>query len=239
MPNSSEILPFIPGGREHTPLFCAGKWIATRGGTTVIRSEDSETWKAAFDYLLSAIVQEKVSVFGVKVEPGFNSTVNLTLGERVKMDGSVFADCKITENPCEPRDYDIEIEDSDVLLRSFAFDECDWRDGFSDELVTRNGDIRWTRLTLLRAEVLKRWPYDDPDLYTTDGPGRPTPKRIIEKELKRRAANGELLPGIGRQARNLYKWLQEEHPDAPQADAKAIAAILRELGYRELLSKQK
>jgi hypothetical protein len=84
MPSVSDLLPFIPNGTGHVPLFCAVEWIATRRGTKVVSDENTEEWAAASHDLLLAAVEGRVEVFGVKVPPGIRSTADLAFTARFR-----------------------------------------------------------------------------------------------------------------------------------------------------------
>jgi hypothetical protein len=158
MPSVSDLLPFIPNGTGHVPLFCVVEWIATRGGTHEVSDENSEQWAAASHDLLLAAVEGRVEVFGVKVPPGVRSTADLDIAARMKIDPFEFADCVPVANPHEPRDFDVEAGKADLLLRVTPYEaDGGWQeDGMSDELVDRKGYVRWTKLTLQRADVGKK-----------------------------------------------------------------------------------
>jgi hypothetical protein len=185
MPSISNLLPFIPSGTGHVPLFCAVEWIATRGGTKIIADAENETWKAAADDLLLAAVDGRVDVFGVKVLSGLRSSADLDFGAREKIPPCELADCIAVANPHEPRDFDVEIVEADFLLRVTPYEaDGSWqRDGMSDELLDRNGYVLWTKLTLKRADVLATWTFDGPEQYETGISGRPSLKPEISDEL--------------------------------------------------------
>jgi hypothetical protein len=65
-------------------------------------------------------------------------------------------------------------------------------------------------------------------------PGRPSAMRRLEKEMKRRADNGELLPKIAQEARFLSTWAQNNLPSQLQAPKpKSVENALRAV-YLEL-----
>ncbi len=237
MSNVDELLPFIPFGHGHVPLFCVVQWIATRGGAKIVAPDDRSTWKSAFDELLKDVVEGKVSVFGLGVPAGVRSTNDFTGGTRIKIDAWKFADCATVESPYEQRDFDTEMGHSDFLLRSFPYeDEIEWQKlGLSDEIVDRDGYIHWTKLTLLRSDVLEAWEFESEERYRPGKPGQPSSNQLILNELDARAGRQELEPSLGKEARGLAAWLKRIHPKAPQPKSRSIQDIIRSR-YNELKS---
>lgn len=79
----------------------------------------------------------------------------------------------------------------------------------------------------------KAAPLEPIDPYKSGGKGRPTAMRLIEMELRRRAATGQMLGSWTQEADALAKWLIENRADAPKTSPKAIRDSLAET-YRTL-----
>ena len=73
--------------------------------------------------------------------------------------------------------------------------------------------------------------------YSTGCAGRPTSKPLLETEMRRRAASGELLPTLSAECEYLERWLSEAHSEASPTTAKTIKNSLRHV-YRELKKAQ-
>jgi hypothetical protein len=74
------------------------------------------------------------------------------------------------------------------------------------------------------------------DVISTGLPGRPTSMHLLEAEMRRRDATGELLPRLSNECEYLARWLHKVHPKEPAATAKTIENRLRGV-YRELKQK--
>ena len=231
MPSIVRLPPLvIPHGDGDMPLYCAAQWIATAGGAKSIDPNDESVWAPAYKGLLDAIISGQINVTGTDEN-----------GERDIVLAHKFSSCAV-QHPYHTRDFDLARGKRAWLLQSFPYEDevewDDWEEGFSDALVNQNGK-GWCQLTLLKTEVLKRWPFDGPDQYKSGNPGRPSPKDLIEGEFEAIAARGELVSGIGRQSRFLADWLANTHPKATQIKAKNIAALIREKGYWEQIGMKK
>jgi hypothetical protein len=164
----------------------------------MVSDENTEEWAAASHDLLLAAVEGRIEVFGVKVSPGIRSTADLDFTARTKIDSFEFADCVPVANPHEPQDFDVEAGKADLLLRVAPYEaDGGWQeDGMSDELVDRNGYVRWTKLTLQRADVVRVWKFDRGEQYRTGERGQPTLTPHIMAELEALHLRGELPGGI-------------------------------------------
>jgi hypothetical protein len=79
---------------------------------------------------------------------------------------------------------------------------------------------------------------DQPTILKTGAPGRPTSMHLVEIEHRARWERREAKVSIGDEARILWAWLRENHPDAPPLTAKTIENRLREQ-HRRLAQTQK
>ena len=68
---------------------------------------------------------------------------------------------------------------------------------------------------------------DDEDIYKSGAPGRPTSAHLVNEELQRRAAAGELCGTLASEAEHLSQWLAREHPKAPRMTPKTISNSCR------------
>lgn len=66
-------------------------------------------------------------------------------------------------------------------------------------------------------------------VYSSDLPGRPTSRALIEQEYRRRREQGEAESSLAAEARHLSLWLSRDHPDAPPATPRTVENRLREL----------
>jgi hypothetical protein len=74
--------------------------------------------------------------------------------------------------------------------------------------------------------------------YKTGLPGRPSPRHLASAEMHRRAKEGTLCAGIGAEMRELWRWLKQEHPNAPPTTPKSLETALRQ-EYRSLKGAKK
>jgi hypothetical protein len=117
-----------------------------------------------------------------------------------------------------------------------------WNDDYIDYF---NSDGGWAeyidwKIRLLCDDIDREFPAPDavaasgaPSVapekrtYRTGLPGRPSSKHLASQEMHRRAKEGTLCSGLTAEMRELCRWLEREHPDAPRAKPKALAATLR------------
>jgi hypothetical protein len=69
--------------------------------------------------------------------------------------------------------------------------------------------------------------------YMTGLPGRPSPTYLAKQEMHRRAKEGILCSELAAEMRELCRWLEREHSDAPPVKPKSLGNALRE-EYRRL-----
>lgn len=210
-----------PTGYGFMPLFCAAQWIATEGGRRDFDPTDGEVWRPAYAQLLDAISSGAVKVVGVEGHQTKPVPAHLFVGIQV--------DYPYFDAPIDM------ILSNELVLRSYPYvDEEYWRKGFDDALVDRGSD-RWVRLSVEKSGVRAAWPFDDaPPKSGT--PGRPTSAHLFKAEMERRASKGQLSPTLAAETRYLSKWLEDNHPDMPQALPTSIAEVIRSR-YWELRSR--
>ncbi len=210
----------LPHGDGYMPLYCAANWIATKGATVNFDLEDLAAWKPVFAELLAVIVSEKVRVVG-----------NRDNAQEV-VAGHHFVGCAI-QYPHHTVDFDLAIGDDLWLLQSYSYDdEDDWRNGFSDSLVDREGK-GWSRLMVLKSDVLRVWPFAPWKPIATGAPGRKTMMAAVEREFRRRAEKGDFEPSAIKQGVALAVWFAEIYPDEQRLKAKSIENKIR-ADYRKL-----
>ena len=98
----------------------------------------------------------------------------------------------------------------------------------------------------LTSTVAEVWPYPGAvearsapsPAIRTGVSGRPTSRHLIEAEMRRRAATGQMQEKIAAEARALSVWLGEKHPEFPQMKPKSISAALLPL-HQELSGKRR
>ena len=217
-----QVLPaqVAPGGDGYMPLYCAAQWIATEGGRRDFDPEDVEIWRPTFVELLAVLSSEMVRVVGIGKD-----------GLREPVAGHFFAGLQVDYPFNEPT---IELfMGEEFYLRSYPYDdEDDWRGGFSDAITNRQGDY-WGRLMVNKADVAKRWPFDQSDMRT-GVPGRPAlSAQLISDELERRGAEGALEATLRAQAKVLIAWLTETSPKHARPTLKTVENRIRDR-YREL-----
>jgi hypothetical protein len=204
----------IPDGSGYFPLYCAAQWIATRGGTLDFDPTDETIWRDAYSELARQISSGHVTVTGVAV------------GIREKVDAHIFASLPV-DYPFADTPASL-ISRDELFLSSYPFDEEYWQKGFNDTLQAR-GEIRWSKLMVLKSEVAERWPFQqDPERssvsaeFRTGAPGRPTPIHLVLSEHQRRLSAGEAEKSVTLEAEMLARWLQDTHPDVPRLTPKTI-----------------
>lgn len=210
-----ELPPTVrPEGAGDFPLYCAVQWIATQGGTRDFDPADESVWKAAFDDLKAHIRSGLVSVTGVRN------------GIPEKIDGHTFSSSLRVDHSFAEASFDLILSD-DLYLSSFAYlDPEHWHNGFDDSL--RNRDrVEWSKLTVLKSEVAKSWPFHEKDQDTgsiirTGAAGRPTPIHLVKAEHRRRLISGTAQDSVTAESERLAEWLSQAHPNLPRLTPKTI-----------------
>ena len=64
-------------------------------------------------------------------------------------------------------------------------------------------------------------------------PGRPSPKHLYLKEMKRRAKEDLLQDSLAQEARDLWDWMDQKHPELNRGRVKSIENVIRD-DYRRL-----
>lgn len=214
--------PVRPDGGGYMPLSCAAHWIATAGAKVDVSEDDRAAWQEAYKALLRGIEAGKVEVTGLKGDA------------RQRIDGFIFADCRVSIVLVN-RGEDL-IPDDLSLLSYPYIDDVHWRDGFDDSLRVRH-DVRWSRLMVNKDHVSELWPFAVPEPAKTGVPGRPSSKHLVLAELAERAREGGLPSTLAGAARELSSWLSTTHPTMPRMGEKAIANAIRK-DYRKLTAPE-
>jgi hypothetical protein len=82
---------------------------------------------------------------------------------------------------------------------------------------------RLTKFAIKRGEKPKFLAHLMADSVThTGAAGRPTSMHLVEREMKRRAAEGKLAAGLSEEARQLSEWMKLSHPDLAPPKPKTI-----------------
>jgi hypothetical protein len=203
-----------PDGAGFMPLYCAAQWIATCGGTNEINPLDEAIWRKAFKDLLDRIASGNVKVVGERRDG--------VLEEVLEDIGSAhFAFCRVDYPFSERR-----ILGNEFCLVSHPFDDEHWRRGFDDRFENRRG-VRWRRLTVLKADVARCWPFGKSQDHRTGAPGRPSSMRLVENEYRSRCQRGVAQTTVSSEARALAEWFRATHLDAPPPTAKTIENKIR------------
>lgn len=203
-----------PEGAGDFPLYCAVQWIATKGGTRTFDPSDGRIWDMAYDELKAHIRSGLVNVTGVRN------------GIPEKIDGNIFSSSLRVDHSFAEAPLGLILSD-DLYLSSYAYIDAEhWRNGFDDSLRTRDG-VAWSKLTVLKSEVVKCWPFEKQDwnegpIIRTGAPGRPTPIHLVIAEHRRRLGSGRAEDGVVAESERLAKWLKETHPSLPPLTSKTI-----------------
>jgi hypothetical protein len=201
-----------PSGPGYMPLSSAAQWIATAGGTGSVDPLDFAVWQSAYSDLLARLASEEIKVIGFRD------------GTTEPIPGHHFAFCAI-DYPFQKVDVDFPLTE-ELHLRSYPHHEqVGWR-GPDDRLVDRRG-IRWRRVSVLKSDVIRCWPFGLAEPLRSGAPGRPTSRELILGELARRAAEGLLEERVGQQAHVLGRWLSDTHPSHPGGKQTTIENIIR------------
>ncbi len=210
-----------PDGPGDFPLYCAAQWIATQGGTRSFDSADTPIWDAAFEELKAHIASGHVSVTGVRN------------GKPEKIEGHIFSSALRVGHPFSDEPLELILNDELYLSTCAYIDAEHWHKGFNDSLQARGG-AEWSKLTVLKSEVAKCWPFSDvkqeqnkAPAFRTGAPGRPTPIHLIVVEHRSRLASGKAEISVTAEAENLADWLKSTHPDAPSLTPKTIQNRIR------------
>jgi hypothetical protein len=209
-----------PKGDGYMPFYCAANWIATKGASFNFDPEELPVWKTVYRELLDAIASEKIRVVGNRDNA------------QEEVAGHHFVGCAI-QYPHHTIDFDLAIGNDLWLLQSYPYeDEDDWRDGFSDALVDRQGK-GWSRLMILKSDVLRVWPFAPWKPTATGAPGRATMMAAVEREFRLRASKGNFETSAIKQGAALAAWFAKAHPDEQRLKAKSIENKIR-AEYRKL-----
>jgi hypothetical protein len=210
-----------PDGPGDFPLYCAAQWIATQGGTRTFDPADTSIWDAAFEELKAHIASGHVSVTGVRN------------GKPERIEGHIFSSALRVGHPVSDEPLDLILNDELYLSTCVYIDAEHWHKGFNDSIQARDG-IEWSKLTVLKSEIAKCWPFPDvtegnnkTPVFRTGAPGRPTPIHLIVAEHRRRLANGEAEILVTAEAESLADWLKSTHPDVPPLTPKTIQNRIR------------
>jgi len=205
-----------PAGDGYVPLYCAARWIASRGGFNDFDPEDTATWAQAYSELLGAITAERVRVVGLRS------------GEIEVVPGHKFAGVQV-DYPHGDTPFDL-MTSNEVYLRSYPYlDDLHWRQGFDDSLVNRRPEL-WTRLQVDKGGVRTCWPFEL-EVGRTGAQGRPSSMFLVVGEFERRADTGELAQSLREEARALVDWFKQTHGTLQPPTVKTIENKLRQL-YR-------
>jgi hypothetical protein len=201
-----------PDGPGDFPLYCAAQWIATQGGNRSFDPADTSIWDAAFEELKGHIASGHVSVTGLRN------------GKSEKVEGHLFSSALRVSHPFLDEPLDLILSDELYLSPCVYLDAEHWHRGFNDSLQTRAG-AEWSKLTVLKSDVAKCWPFAD--VFRTGAPGRPTPIHLIVAEHRRRLDSGEAEITTTAEAKHLADWLKLAHPNAPPLTPKTIQNRIR------------
>jgi hypothetical protein len=213
-----------PDGAGYMALYCAAQWIAERGGTLKITPRKEEKlWRNAFKDLLDRIASEDVRVIGERPD-GATETVS----------GIHFASCPVDYPLSERR-----ILGNELCLVSHPYiDDEHWWRGFDDRLENRRG-VQWRRLTVLKADVARCWPFGKLQDHRTGAPGRPSSMYLVEEEHRRRFQRGVAQTHVALEARELAEWFRAKHPNAPPLTAKTIENKIRSAHRQRVAERSK
>jgi hypothetical protein len=206
-----------PSGPGYMPLSSAAQWIATAGGAASFDPLDVSVWQSAYSDLLARLASEEIKVIGIRD------------GTTEPIAGHHFAFCAV-DYPFQNADIDFPLTE-ELRLRSCPYHEQHWWRGSDDRLVDRRG-IRWRRLSVLKSDVVRCWPFGLAEPLRSGSPGRPTSKQLVLAELDRRAAQGLLEKRLAEQARVLTRWLRDTHPLHPGATRPTIENNIRSAFWR-------
>jgi hypothetical protein len=138
--------PMRPEGADYMPLTQAAHWIASKGGTESIGS-DEQLWKPAFDDLLARIASGEVAVIGRR--GAGNESVP----------GHLFARIDVAYPYSDP-EFGPLLRD-DPYLDCYPFvDENDWQRESNDKLYASGREApQWTHLQVRKSDIMHRWPF--------------------------------------------------------------------------------
>ena len=192
-----------PDGPGDFPLYCAAQWIATKGGTRTFDPADTSIWDAAFEELKAHIASGHINVTGVRN------------GKPEKIEGHIFSSALRFGHPFSDEPLDLIVSEELYLSPCVFIDAEHWHKGFNDSLQTRAG-IAWSKLTVLKSDISKYWPFADETetqtaspIFRTGAPGRPSPIHIVEAEHRRRLEAGVAEFRVTNEAKYLAEWLKE------------------------------
>lgn len=208
-----ELPPTVrPEGAGDFPLYCAAQWIATRAGTRTFDPADKSVWDAAYDELMARIRSGLVTVTGVHD------------GIPEKIDGNIFSSSLRVDHPFAEASYDLIVSD-ELYLRSYAYlDPEHWHNGFDDGLRSGN-TVAWSKLTVLKSEVAKYWPFDA--IIRTGAAGRPSSMYFVVERHQKRIERGEIERSVSREAKYLEHWFANTHAGWPPVKAGTIENNIR------------
>jgi hypothetical protein len=138
--------PMLPDGPGYMPLTSAAHWIASKGGTTLIGT-DEQFWRAAFDDLLARIASGDVEVIGRRD----------SLNEFVP--GHLFARIRISF-PYSELSVETLFGDAPYLDCVPLVNDEDWQRESNDKLYLsgRRPTADWTHLQVRKTDVARLWP---------------------------------------------------------------------------------
>ena len=212
-----------PEGAGYMPLFCAALWIASEGGKAEFDLQDISRWRSAYKSLLDHISSGEVAVTGMRE------------GQREIVSGFHFVGVAV-KYPYVDTQINVLFDRGVILYSRIYIDEDEWLQDKGDTL--ERSRVLWSRLAVLKSDVLRFWPFEQAMPLRTGAPGRPTSKQLVEAEFKDRCKRGDVETKLAREGVVLSKWLRDTHSLQPQMTPKTISNVLRTL-FHEFQSARK
>lgn len=202
-----------PEGPGYMPVSSAALWLLRQRSAAIASLSASEVWRPIYQEILDRITDGELEVNGVRG------------GARVRIDGIEFTGIDV-EYPFSVPPHDPARGD-EVYLRSCLYaGEDAARQGFDDSLRDRFG-VRYARLMVRKADVLRLKQCPSEIVPRTGAPGRPTSKHLVLAELERRSAAGPLEETLAGEAHLLSSWLRRNHPGMPQLTDRSTENVIR------------
>jgi hypothetical protein len=201
------------GTAGYVPLCSALHWVMTEAGQKFRHLEDTQSWKAAVERLISLMSTGEVQVIGRDIH-----------GQSGTIDGVIFAGISVGEPFRES--FSLISGDKPWISCTPYIDEEHWERSFNDCMYLKSfGPASWTHLKVKKADVFRHITFEANANENTNGDAVVVAGKSTSPALQQqiRDAAKELWPNGGTPARvkerdaAITGWFSKKNQTAPSA----------------------